>query len=57
MTIQEKIEAIFCLKGEDAEAIEELIREIVRDEFDKKLELEIEENLNRIFSRDEEVPF
>jgi hypothetical protein len=33
MTIREKIEAVFCLKGEDAEALEELIREIVRDEI------------------------
>lgn len=33
MTIREKIEAVFCVKGEDAEAIEELIREIARDEM------------------------
>lgn len=35
MTIQEKIEAVFMLRGEDAEAIEELIRDIVKDELDK----------------------
>jgi hypothetical protein len=33
MTIREKVETVFCVKGEDAEAIEELIREIARDEM------------------------
>jgi hypothetical protein len=33
MTIQEKIEAVFMLGGEDAEAVEKLIRDIVKDEI------------------------
>ena len=41
MTIREKIEVIFCLKGEDAEALEELIREIVRDEIQKDFERKV----------------
>jgi hypothetical protein len=40
MTIKDKIEAVFCVKGEDAEAIEELIREIARDEI-MNMELEV----------------